>query len=103
MAICNKLVRDKIPEIIENAGKAYEIKTLENKDYIISLNKKLQEELEEYYFENDITELADLVEVVYAIIRYKGLSIEEFEKIRLGKRDKRGGFDKRLFLIGVSE
>lgn len=101
--IYNKLVRDRIPEVIEKSGKEYSIKTLEDKEYIDSLNKKLKEELDEYYENEDIEELADLAELVHAILKYKGVRLEEFENIRIQKREKRGGFDKRLFLVSVEE
>lgn len=101
MIIYNKLIRDKIPEIIEKSGNKCTIRNLDDKEYIDSLNKKLQEELNEYYENEDIEELADLVELVYSILKYKEISLEEFENIRLQKKDKRGGFDKRLFLLSV--
>jgi predicted house-cleaning noncanonical NTP pyrophosphatase (MazG superfamily) len=99
----NKLIRDRIPEIIEASGKQCNLKVLNDSDYIDSLNNKLQEELNEYLESNSIEELADLVEVVYAIASHKDSSIEELEKIRLDKREKRGGFEKKLFLIDAEE
>lgn len=101
MANFNKLVRDRIPEIIKESGRECIITVLEDHDYLKSLNNKLKEELDEYYTDDDITELADLVEVIYAILKYKGISIEEFEKIRLDKKTKRGGFDKGVFLVST--
>jgi len=103
MIIYNKLIRDRIPEIIEKSGKKCTIRTLDDEEYIKSLNIKLQEELNEYCENEDIEELADLVELVYAILEYKGVSLEEFENIRLKKKDKRGGFDKRIFLESVDD
>lgn len=99
----NKLVIDRIPEIIKGSGKECIVTVLENHDYLKSLNNKLKEELDEYYTDSDITELADLIEVIYAILKYKGISIEEFEKIRLDKKTKRGGFDKGVFLINIED
>jgi len=99
----NKLIRDKIPEIIEKSGKRCMVRTLGDKEYIENLNKKLQEELNEYYENEDVEELADLVELVHYILKYKEISIEEFENIRLQKKEKRGGFDKKLFLVSVDE
>lgn len=103
MIIYNKLIRDKVPNYIEESGKNHVTRVLEEKEYIENLNQKLQEELNEYYENEEVEELADLVELVYSIIQYKGVSIEEFEKIRLQKKYKRGGFDKRLLLISVDE
>ena len=103
MIIYNKLVRDNIPTIIEKGGKKHTTKVLEDKEYLKSLNLKLQEELDEYYENEDIEELADLAELLHAILKHKGVSVEEFEQIRLEKREKRGGFDKRLFLVSIEE
>ncbi len=103
MIIYNKLVRDRIPEVIEKSGKKYVTRLLEDKEYLKSLNLKLQEELNEYYENEDIEELADLVELIHSILKYREISIEEFEKIKLQKKKKRGGFDKRLFLVSVEE
>lgn len=97
----SKLVRDKIPEIIEKSGKKANTEILEDEDYKKHLDKKLQEELDEYYSTDDVEELADLVEVVYAILKYKKVDIEEFENIRRKKILERGTFDKRILLREV--
>jgi len=102
MSSYNKLVRDKIPEIIKADGKECETRVLDDKEYLLSLNKKLDEELREYYETESIDELADMVEVIFAIVGQYGISIEEFEKLRLSKRQKRGGFDQKLFLLSIS-
>ncbi|WP_253947878.1 nucleoside triphosphate pyrophosphohydrolase [Paenibacillus ehimensis] len=68
------------------------------------LNIKLQEELDEFIEageDEQITELADLVEIVYAILEHKGISIEEFERVRQEKKEKRGGFGDRILLVKV--
>jgi predicted house-cleaning noncanonical NTP pyrophosphatase (MazG superfamily) len=104
MIVYNKLIRDKIPQIIEATGKKAEIRIMDEDEYTKMLNVKLQEELDEYKVagESDqIAELADSVEVVYAILDNHGISLEEFEKIRLSKRDKRGGFKEKLLLVKV--
>ncbi|QUH26036.1 nucleoside triphosphate pyrophosphohydrolase [Serpentinicella alkaliphila] len=103
MKVYNKLVRDKIPDIIKESGKHFNISILNDDDYIKSINLKLQEELDEYYNSDSVEELADLVEVVYAILEHKGISIEEFEKIRNGKKHERGGFSKKILLINVDD
>ncbi len=97
----NKLIRDKIPEIIENGGKKAVIEVLDNENFRKYLNIKLDEELKEYQEDESVEELADLIEVVYALLELKGISIEEFEKIRVAKVEKRGAFKKRLFLKEV--
>ncbi|GLI09652.1 phosphoribosyl-ATP pyrophosphohydrolase [Paenibacillus tyrfis] len=104
MIVYNKLVRDKIPRIIEASGKQAEIRFLDDAEYIKMLNTKLQEELDEFIKAEEaekITELADLVEVVCAILEYKGISNEEFERIRQEKKEKRGGFGDRILLVKV--
>ena len=99
----NKLIRDKIPEIIEADGKDYKIRKLEDEEYLESLNAKLQEELDEYLESGEVEELADIMELIYAIIEYKDVSQEELEEIRKDKKKERGGFAEKLFLIGVEE
>ncbi|WP_429860417.1 phosphoribosyl-ATP pyrophosphohydrolase [Brevibacillus reuszeri] len=104
MIVYNKLVRDKIPQIIEDKGKHCEVKVLNHNEYLDTLRVKLQEELDEYKTaseEEDVAELADLVEVVYTILKHKGVSIEQFERVRLKKREERGGFDEKLLLVKV--
>lgn len=98
MILYNKLVRDKIPEIIEKDNCISYIRTLDSKEYLEELNKKLSEELNEYLQSGDIEELADLVEVVLGIIDCKNVSVSDFEKIRESKVLKRGAFKKRIFL-----
>ena len=98
MKVYNKLVRDKIPEIINADNRRAVTRILDTDEYIKELNTKLQEEVKEYLEDNNIEELADIVEVIYAILNSKNISIEEFEKIRKAKVEKRGAFKKRIFL-----
>lgn len=95
----NKLVRDKIPEIIEAEGKKPIFRTLDDEEYIVELERKLYEEANEYLESESIEELADILEVVYSLCEANGQSIHELEKICNAKRKKRGGFSKRIFLI----
>lgn len=99
--IYNKLIRDKIPEIISANGERPIVETLNKKDYKNQLDIKLQEELREYFADDNVEELADVVEVIYAILDYKGISLDEFESIRNNKRKERGAFKKRLLLRKV--
>lgn len=99
-----KLVRDKIPEIImQNDGKESITRILGDEEYLLELNMKIQEELAEYLESGEIEELADLEEVLRAILDCKGVTYEEFEKIRKSKVNKRGSFKKRIYLEGVQE
>jgi predicted house-cleaning noncanonical NTP pyrophosphatase (MazG superfamily) len=107
MPTYNKLVRDKIPQIIESKGKKFSIKVLNDEDYIKYLKEKAYEELDEYCAaETDgeaMEELADLLEVIRGLAVHHGSSIEEVEALRIDKADKRGGFEKKVFLIGVED
>lgn len=104
MKIYNKLVRDKIPEIIAgDNGKTCVIRIMEDDAYLKALNAKMQEELKEYLESGEVEELADLEEVLRAILDVKKVSYEEFEKIRKTKVNKRGAFKKKIFLESVSE
>ena len=98
MKIYNKLVRDNIPEIMIKNGAKPVTKILSDDEYLNELNKKLQEELTEYLLDGNIEELADLEEVLLAILKLKNISLEEFNKIRIEKVNKRGAFDKKIFL-----
>lgn len=100
--IYDKLVRDKIPEIIMKSGKTCLMEVLDNDKYVDLLDKKLFEEMLEYHQDKSIEELADIVEVIYAIAKSRGLSVEEFEKIRNKKADEKGGFDKKILLKSVT-
>lgn len=99
----NKLIRDKIPEIIEKSGKRPITEILDDEAYKKHLDIKLGEELQEYLNDDNINELADLVEVVYAILKYKGIEPDDFERIRKKKAEERGSFDKRLLLKEVRD
>ena len=99
----DKLIRDKIPEIIEQSGKKCIVEVMDNDTYIEYLEQKLNEELAEYQQDKSIEELADLLEVIYAVVAARGYSVEELERIRLEKAEKRGAFEKKLLLKSVSE
>lgn len=99
----NKLVRDRIPEIIKASGKSCEVETLDNDRYIKMLDAKLQEELNEYQESKSLEELADLLEVMGAVVKARGYTWEQLTEIRKEKKEKRGGFEKRLLLKEVVE
>lgn len=99
----NKLVRDKIPEIIEMSGKRCVIETLTDEDYLKMLDAKLDEELAEYHQDQNLEELADLLEVIYACAVARGYSVAELEQVRVDKAAKRGGFAERILLKEVNE
>ena len=103
MIIYNKLVRDRIPEIIAAHGQTYEVRVLEEDEYRVALNHKLREEMDEYARDEEIGELADLLEVIYALAAVKGVSAHALEDLRSAKRKDRGGFDQRLLLVHVTD
>ena len=97
----DKLIRDRIPEVIEAKGNKAIVEVLDNESYKKYLDIKLGEELAEYMEDDSVEELADLVEVVYALLEFKGVALDEFEKIRVSKVENRGGFKNRLLLKEV--
>ena len=97
----NKLVRDRIPEIIEESGKRCKIQTLGDEDYLRMIDAKLDEELAEYHKDQNLEELADLLEVIYAAVEARGYSIEQLEKVRVEKAEKLGSFQRRMLLVEV--
>lgn len=101
--IHNKLVRDKIPQIIQASGKTCITRTLAEAEYIAALNGKLQEELNEYLADGSMEELADLLEVMMACAKARGHDFAVVEAIRREKAEKRGGFEQRIFLESVTE
>lgn len=102
--IYNKLVRDKIPSNINSCpDKNATYKILSDEEYITELNKKLLEESNEFVCENDIEELADLLEVIETIMKVKNLTWDEVRKIQMEKKEKKGGFENKIYLESVDE
>ena len=98
-----KLVRDRIPEIIEASGKVCTAEILSDEEYIRMIDAKLDEELAEYHEDQNIEELADLLEVIYAAALARGYTVEQLERIRAEKAEKRGGFQKKILLLEITE
>ena len=99
----NKLVRDRIPEIIKSSGKSCTTEILSAEDYLRMIDAKLDEELAEYHKDQNIEELADLLEVIRAAAIARGYSLEDLERVRAEKAAKRGDFEKRILLKEVVE
>lgn len=97
-----KLVRDRIPEIIEASGKSCVTETLSEEEYLRMVDAKLDEELAEYHNEPNLEELADLMEVIYAAAVAHGYTPEQLEQARAEKAAKRGKFEKRILLLDVT-
>ena len=99
--IFNKLVRDNIPNIIDNNGEVAVTRVLADEQYKKELYKKLLEEANEVINsteEETLEELADVLEILSSIASLNNKSIEDIIEIARMKREKRGGFQKRLFL-----
>ncbi|MFQ3545762.1 nucleoside triphosphate pyrophosphohydrolase [Halobacillus rhizosphaerae] len=107
MTTYNKLVRDLIPQIIEDQGKALKAEILYQEDYQTELRTKLQEEVNEYLEadQNDdaLEELADVLELMKALAKQHGGTLEDVERIRKEKAGKRGAFEDRVFLVRVED
>ena len=101
--VYNKLVRDRIPEIIEASGKTCRTSVLSEADYIRMLDQKLTEELAEYQESKSMEELADLMEVIAAAAQARGCSWEQLMDIRNRKRTERGGFEEKILLLEVTD
>lgn len=98
MKIYNKLVRDKIPDIIKKDNEKPVTRILDDEEAIKYLNAKLLEETNEYLEAENIEELADILEVFHGILKAKNISFEDVESVRIQKKNERGGFDNKIFL-----
>ena len=98
-----KLVRDLIPVIIENQHKTPVCYIADDKEYKLSLKKKLKEEVDEFFEAESIEELADVLEVIEAIYPCFCWNKEEVEKARLEKKEQRGGFEKKIILLDIKD
>ncbi|MBM7095154.1 nucleoside triphosphate pyrophosphohydrolase [Bacillus sp. H-16] len=107
MPVYNKLVRDRIPEVIEQSGKKAVWETLTDKQYLSCAKEKMKEELEEYLAaENDeeaVEELADLLELIYCLAKQHNSTVDQLEVVRREKAEKRGSFKEKVFLREVIE
>ena len=102
----NKLVRDKVPQLVKKNGQIAKIRVLAPKEFEKELKKKLLEEAQEVVNASRkeiIDELADVLEVVEELANYYQLSFSEIKKHQRKKRDERGRFSQKIFLISVSE
>jgi predicted house-cleaning noncanonical NTP pyrophosphatase (MazG superfamily) len=101
MKIYNKLVRDRVPEIIRADGKEPKTRILDKQEYLEELIKKLGEELEEFNTDRNAEELADLQEVILALADAINITPQQLAKAVSQKTLKRGAFKKRIFLESV--
>ncbi|WP_411680043.1 phosphoribosyl-ATP pyrophosphohydrolase [Clostridium thailandense] len=103
MKVYNKLVRDKIPEIIEADGKKFEVRKVDKEEHYKLLEKKLEEEVKEFLEDKNLEELADIMEVVFGLAKNMGYSEEELLRKRMDKKEERGGFGEGIVLERVYE
>ncbi|MCK4997611.1 nucleoside triphosphate pyrophosphohydrolase [Candidatus Pacearchaeota archaeon] len=94
----DKLIRDRIPEKIESNGSTYKLHVANDKEYWSKLQSKIGEEVNEFLEDPSVEELADIVEVLYAIADFNFGGRKNLEEVRLRKFEKRGGFEKKLIL-----
>ncbi len=98
MKCYDKLVRDRIPEAIAAKGQPYTVHAADAQEYVTKLREKLQEEVAEFLESSDTEELADIMEVVYALAAMDGHTHASLEALRADKAAKKGGFAKRIIL-----
>ncbi|WP_102692062.1 nucleoside triphosphate pyrophosphohydrolase [Rummeliibacillus pycnus] len=107
MPIYNKLVRDLIPEVIAKNGKQYTTKVLAPEVHLAEIKLKMQEEALEFKEsvsqQDELEELADVLELVHAALSVYNVSFQELEQIRLTKKEQRGGFTKGIYLLEVED
>lgn len=103
MSLYNKLVRDKVPEVLEQEGKKYVIQYAEKEKMLDLLKDKLKEEAREFFQDDSLEGLADIVEVVFSLANKLGYSEEEVLVKRTEKREEKGGFEEGIVLERVCE
>ncbi len=94
----NKLVRDKIPEIIKSRGDIPFVHIADEIEYEEALKNKLDEEVKEFLADPSVEEVADIFEVLHAFCDLKGVEINNLEEVRKKKVEERGGFEQRIML-----
>lgn len=103
MKTYNKLVRDKIPELMLKEHKLPTTRILNDGEYIQELNKKLEDEVKVYLENENIEEMVDILEVIRAILEFKGSTFEELEEKRIKKANKKGTFKEKVYLEKVMQ
>ncbi|MEG0772036.1 nucleoside triphosphate pyrophosphohydrolase [Clostridium sp.] len=102
MKVYNKLVRDKIPEVIEADGKECEVIIVSKEELLPLLEEKLKEEVNEFLEDKNLEELADIMEVIFGLGENLGYNEEELLRKREEKKEARGGFKDGVFLKSVT-
>jgi predicted house-cleaning noncanonical NTP pyrophosphatase (MazG superfamily) len=99
----NKLVRDKIPQIIKESGKYCKYRVASDEEYRTYLHAKLMEESYEFMNDPSVSEAADVMEVLEALLRVYGIDKQEVQRARVDKIKDRGSFNEKLVLLGVDD
>lgn len=99
----NTLIRDNVPAIMAQQGKTCRTVHLDDDKYLELLNNLFLEEVRNYVEQDepgkkDLDSLADIGEVMHAILAFKGIPVEEFQKARVQRMEELGGYYDRLFL-----
>lgn len=107
MPVYNKLIRDRILEMIEAEGLSFNARILAPEEHLTEINKKLLEEVKEFAETTNVTdaveEMADILELLHSALKVYGKSFEDLEVVRMKKKEERGGFDKKIYLIDVED
>ncbi|MER2172218.1 MAG: nucleoside triphosphate pyrophosphohydrolase [Psychrobacillus psychrodurans] len=107
MPVYNKLVRDLIPQVIEKSGSKFTTRKLNPSEHLTEIKKKLYEEVQEFQetmnHQDALEELADILELIHAALPIHEATYEDLEKIRMAKKEKRGGFEEGIYLIEVED
>ncbi len=96
-----KLVRDLIPNIIMEQGNTPKTRILTDEEFKKELDKKLVEEVNEYLSDQNIEEVADVMEVIYTLLDVHGWSFDDVERVRKEKAQNRGGFREKIYLESI--
>jgi predicted house-cleaning noncanonical NTP pyrophosphatase (MazG superfamily) len=101
-----KLIRDRLPRIMREQGLVVFDRRMDDAEFEAALRAKLVEEAAEAHAavstDELIDELADIAEVLRALMALRGITPEAVESARLTKREARGGFDDRVWNAAVS-
>lgn len=107
MPVYNKLVRDLIPQVIEKSGSKFSTRVLDPSEHLIEIKNKLHEEVKEFAETDNrqdaLEELADILELIHDALPIHDATFEELEKIRITKKEKRGGFKEGIYLVEVED
>ncbi len=103
MTYYDKLVRDRIPEILEKKNKDFIAYKVADGDYSLYLKRKLREEVEEFLESPSVHELADVYEVLSALLKDMDVTMADVRRERVLKNDERGTFDQRWILAEVKD